>query len=144
MNKLLTLLFCVFIISGCDKVCRSSVDESATFVNQTGYDLSVVVCKNSSDKIGAEPVEINLNSGTANQLVPTGTVGVQRIEGGLNAAKSCSAGSYSYQPSTLALSQESLGDGKLCRSNGTSYAVVPNAGSCPAGTQAQITAADCQ
>jgi hypothetical protein len=137
----------IVILFGCDKVCKSSVNETATFQNQTGQSLSFSLCKrgNNFDGSDSTKVDVDLSSETSEQSVALGSKSVQTISGGLDAAHACSSAHYSYTPSRVDLSAESATDIKLCKTNGDLHFIAISANeACPDGTDEQRITTDCE
>ncbi|MEK6553985.1 MAG: hypothetical protein AABZ31_01995 [Bdellovibrionota bacterium] len=133
------ILALVFLTAGCDKACKSTIQDFATIQNTTGMQLGLNVCKGSSY---GEVQAIVSASGT-HQEVSLGSRKGTKIQGGMEAMKSCSA-SESKMEMEISLSPASFGQVRLCYDEVSKlYVVIKNYQSCPSGYLEQVSTGPC-
>lgn len=129
----------IFLTVGCDKVCKSTVQDFATIQNTTGRQLTLNVCKGRS--YGEVQVVVVANG--IIQEVSLGSHDGTTIQGGLDATKSCSA-SNSPMEMGISLAPSSFGQVKLCYNKASKLnVVVENYQACPSGYLEQTSTGPC-
>lgn len=129
----------VFLAVGCDKACKSTVQDFATIQNTTGRQLTLNVCKGRS----YGEVQTTVVANGVSQQVSLGSHEGTTVQGGLDATKSCSA-SNSTMEMGISLAPASFGQVKLCYDEASKLnVVVENYQSCPSGYLEQTSTGSC-
>jgi hypothetical protein len=122
-----------------DKACKSNVQDFATFQNATGRQLTLNLCQG---RIYGEVQTLVLADGI-NQEVALGSHEGTTVQGGIDAAKSCSA-AQSKMEMGISLAPTSFSQVKLCYDEVSKLnVVVENHQSCPSGYLEQTTTGSC-
>jgi hypothetical protein len=130
----------VFLTVGCDKVCRTTVQDFAKVQNTTGREVTLNVCKG---KIYGEAQAILAVDQTVREL-SLGTHEGLDIQGGMDASKKCSTETKKMEMG-IALSPTSFGTVKLCYNEISKLnVVVENHQSCPSDFLEQTSAEPCK
>ena len=142
-NQIYSFLILSFALLsfGCDKVCKSTVQDFARVQNTTGRPLTLNLCKGRS--LGE--VQSSIPAEQDSQNIDIGTHEKTNVQGGMDAAKSCDSVSASSETETrISLAPASFGQVKLCyeQSSGLNLIVEMNQ-LCPEGYLEQTSTGSC-
>lgn len=135
----LTSFLFFLIIAGCDKTCKSTIQDFATVQNWTGKHLILQLCKGTY----SGEVTAHIESFSSDQQVSLGTQTLSQNYGNYNSTRTCSL-SDAIVELDIALAPSSFGLVKLCYDRvSTLIVIVNNYQSCPYGYLEQTSASTC-
>jgi hypothetical protein len=127
----------IFLTVGCDKLCKSSVQDFATVQNTTGRQLTLNVCKGTS----YGEVQTVVSDNGVIQEVGLGAREADSVQGGMNSNQSCSASDSKMR---ISLAPASFGQVKLCYDEASKLnVIVENYQACPYGFLEQTSTGSC-
>jgi hypothetical protein len=133
------ILFLVtaLLSGGCDRLCKTTVNDVVMVQNLTGQDLNLTFCK--GKVYGQQQVTI---SSQQNGDLVLGTRERSYVRGGPGAT--CDKNDGERSEMGVALTSQSFGTVKLCRLNdsGSQIAIVNHNQSCPQGSVEQTAPVD--
>jgi hypothetical protein len=137
MKKLLLSLVAVSFLLGCDRACKTTVEDFITIQNQTGMDMTLAVCRGNHGQ-------------TLVRLLPT-TSGIvnlgsrEETRSRSNGLGSCSTSSEKNTSTLISLAPMSYGLARLCyRQMDNTYVVVTPYQNCPLNYFEQVSTGPCE
>jgi len=142
-NQIYSFLLLSFALLslGCDKVCKSTVQDFAKVQNTTGRELTLNLCKGRS--LGE--VQSSISADQNSQSLDIGTHEKTNVQGGMDAAKSCdSVSTLSETETRISLAPASFGQVKLCYEQSSALNVIVEMNEpCPDGYLEQTSTGSC-
>lgn len=139
MKLTLSIFTLLILTTGCDRLCKSTEEDTVGVSNKTGRSLTLTVCKGREGKMAvAVPA-------AQTALVSLGTSEHGYVQGGTDSLKTCDGnGRNGIVKYDIALAHESFADVKFCHHpQNTDVVIVEPADPCPAGLTEQTTEATC-
>ncbi len=135
----LTSILIILFNIGCDKTCKSTVQDFAVVQNWTGKHLVVNLCKGTS----SGEVTANIEAYSSDQQISLGSRTLSQTYGNYKSAHTCSI-SDAIVEMDISLAPSSFGLVKLCYDRiSTLIVIVNNYQSCPYGYLEQTSANNC-
>lgn len=136
--QLSMILIFIFAI-GCDKTCKSTLEEFATVQNWTGKRLTVNLCKGTD----SAELAVNIEKFSSDQQVSLGSHTISQTYGNYNSRRICSL-SDALVEMDISLAPSSFGLVKFCYDRVSTLIVIVNSyQSCPYGYLEQTSARNC-
>lgn len=137
MKKLLVVIAMASSFLGCDKVCKTTVQDLVAIQNNTGMDMTLAVCK---DHYGQASIRL---LPTTSGIVNLGTHEETSTQGGIG---TCSTSSNKKSSNLrISLAPISFGYVKLCyRQMDNTYVVASTYQGCPVNYIEQTNTGSCE
>jgi hypothetical protein len=137
MKKILLGLAIVSGLIGCDKACKTTVEDIVTIQNNTGMNITLAVCKGHYGQTTLRLLP------TTSGIVNLGSREETKTQGGIGTCSS--AGNRKETSTRISLAPMSFGYVKLCyRQFDNTYVVASNYQGCPGDYLEQTTTGPCE